>query len=434
MKSQLDLLRSPWQYCNANGWQCVQLKRKFSIMLGKMLQTSTLSVEDIEVPYLKAQHVQWRSVTVTDLPTMWASPKEIKDLVVNKNDLLVCEGGEVGRSSIVSEQPPLNTIIQNALHLVRQQAEGSVKFLYYILRHAATQEWFDVLCNKSTIAHFTVEKFGEMWIYLPDIKTQHRIADYLDRETARIDALVAAKQRALNLLAEKRKAVIAEAVTRGLDQSVPLRESGVAWLGKIPAHWEIPPIYARFEVQLGKMLDEKKISHKFLFPYLRNIDVQWESINTTDLPEMDFNDEDRMHYGLKPNDILVCEGGEIGRCAVWIERKAECSYQKALHRLRTIKGLDNPHFFVLAMRTVVESGLFKLQATSATIQHLPAEKLRVIRYPAPPLAEQHAIVEHITRETAKLDLLVAATERSIVLLNERRAALISAAVTGQIAV
>jgi type I restriction enzyme S subunit len=108
-----------------------------------------------------------------------------------------------------------------------------------------------------------LELVGDIPCPKPDFKTQHRIADYLDRETTRIDALVAAKQRALNLLAEKRKAVIAEAVTRGLDQSVPLRESGVAWLGKIPAHWEIPPIYARFEVQLGKMLDEKKISHKY---------------------------------------------------------------------------------------------------------------------------------------------------------------------------
>jgi type I restriction enzyme, S subunit len=200
--------RAPWQPCDGQGWCLQQLKRPFLIRLGKMLQNSLSSSEDIEVPYLKAQHVQWNGVRLSDLPTMWASPTDVESLAVKNGDLLVCEGGEVGRAAHLSEEPPPQTIIQNALHLVRNRVGGEPRFLAYVLRHAATQEWFDVLCNRSTISHFTVEKFGEMWTWLPDAPKQRTIADYLDRETAQLDALVAAKERVLVLLAEKRRALI----------------------------------------------------------------------------------------------------------------------------------------------------------------------------------------------------------------------------------
>lgn len=267
---------------------------------------------------------------------------------------------------------------------------------------------------------------------VPPADLQRAIADYLDREAARIDALIAAKERLLGLLAEKRQALITRAVTRGLDPNAPLRDSGIPWLGPIPAHWKTPPVYARFEVQLGKMLDEKKIKRVHLAQYLRNVDVQWDLINTDELPQMDFDNDDRSKYALQVGDILVCEGGEIGRSAVWGGGIDECYYQKALHRLRPLNGDDDPSFFVLAMRVMVAVGVFLARAEASTINHLPAEKLRALRYPAPPLAEQQAIVTWIQNETAKLDKISVATERTIALLKERRSALIAAAVTGQI--
>ncbi len=269
-------------------------------------------------------------------------------------------------------------------------------------------------------------------IDLPPLHQQHAITDFLDQETAQIDALIVAKERVLDLLNEKRRAIITRAVTRGLNPNVTLRDSGIQWLGKIPAHWETPPVYARFEVQLGKMLDEKRIKGTHLAPYLRNVDVQWGKINTSDLPEMDFNEEDRRRYSLKVGDILICEGGEIGRCAIWKDEHFECYYQKALHRLRPIGDKDLPEFFVHVMRAIVEGGIFSSQSISATIQHLPAEKLRIVRYPAPSIKEQHDIVEYISNETAKLDSIRNANEKTIYLLKERRSALIAAAVSGQI--
>ena len=280
-------LRTPWQPCSAAGWTRRQLKHCFSTHLGKMLQNKTGSVTDLNVPYLKAQHVQWEGIRLSDLPRMWAAPDEIESLEVARGDLLVCEGGEVGRAAIVSEKPPSQTIIQNALHLVRGRDGSEPRFLAYLLRHAATQQWFDVLCNKSTIRHFTVDKFREMRAWLPGSSIQRAIADYLDRETARLDALVAVKERVLGLLAEKRRALITRAVTRGLDPNIPLRDSGIPWLGKIPAHWKVVQLKlatpARF--QTGHLqfavLHSERIGPLGDYPMAQPSAFSWTSIRPT---------------------------------------------------------------------------------------------------------------------------------------------------------
>ena len=204
--------------------------------------------------------------------------------------------------------------------------------------------------------------------------------------------------------------------------------SSITSYGNTPLGWENPPVYARYSVQLGKMLNEKRITGAHLSPYLRNVDVQWNRINTLDLPEMDFSEEDREHYALRIGDLLVCEGGEVGRTAVWNGELLECFFQKAIHRLRPITQKDEPRFFRYFMRMAVDRGDFTANAAS-TIQHLTAEKLRVVRYPAPPRETQGAIAAYLDRETARLDALVAAKERVLGLLAEKRRALVTRAVT-----
>ncbi|MBU0944010.1 MAG: restriction endonuclease subunit S [Proteobacteria bacterium] len=185
----------------------------FDISLGKMLQPTSNNPDDVETPYIKAVNVQWDDLNIEDLPTMWASQGEIKALNLRVGDLLVCEGGEVGRASILKNEPPENCIYQNALHRVRS-LNNDVRYLKYCLKQASEAGWFDVLCNRATIAHFTVEKFRELRIHIPSPETQRLIADYLDMETARIDALVAEKEKMLALLDEKRAALISRAAIR----------------------------------------------------------------------------------------------------------------------------------------------------------------------------------------------------------------------------
>jgi type I restriction enzyme S subunit len=149
------------------GWDARPVKAYYNVQLGKMLQNDSQTPADKQVPYLKALHVNWDDVQRDDLPTMWASPNDIFQYGVAGGDLLVCEGGEAGRSGIV-QNPPKDCVIQNALHRVRVKNDSHIGYLLYVLYAVAGADWFSILCNKATIAHFTREKFVDLRIPIPN--------------------------------------------------------------------------------------------------------------------------------------------------------------------------------------------------------------------------------------------------------------------------
>jgi type I restriction enzyme S subunit len=271
-------------------------------------------------------------------------------------------------------------------------------------------------------------------VLLPPIAEQAAIAAFLDRETAKIDSLVDEQRRLIELLKEKRQAVISRAVTKGLDPLVPTKISGVEWLGEVPEHWTVAPVSYRYEIQLGQMLNEERARGEYLKPYLRVIDVQWHAINTDDLPLMNFPPEAQRRYRLEPGDLLVNEGGTyVGRSAIWIGGIDECYYQRALHRLRPRdRKADTAEFFLYVMEMATQRGVFVAQANQTTIDHLTAEQFRATRFAFPPLEEQAKIATHLRSETTKFAQMIGIAQQAMELLQERRAALISAAVTGKI--
>ncbi len=267
---------------------------------------------------------------------------------------------------------------------------------------------------------------------IPVASAQRAIADYLEAETARIDALVETRRRSASLARERFESRVWTVVTKGL-VSTSSRPSGVAWLGDIPAHWDTPAISHVFEVQLGKMLNPEASSSGEMFPYLRNENVQWDRIDLGDLNQMHFDATDRSRYRLEPGDLLVCEGGEVGRAATWRGELSPCYYQKALHRVRARKGA-NPRFLMYVLRAAAGRGVFANEGNSSTFVHLTAEKLRAHRFPYPPVDEQNRIVEELNRDATKLSAVESALSRQIALLLERRQAIITTAVTGTLQV
>ena len=240
------------------------------------------------------------------------------------------------------------------------------------------------------------------------------------------------QRRLIELLKQKRQAVISHAVTRGLNPHVSLRPSGIEWLGDIPEHWATPPLFLRYHAVLGKMVDEKRNTGEHPVSYLRNADVNWDQIKVTDLPILDVTKEEEDRCLLRAGDLLICEGGAgVGQTAIWKGELERCAFQKALHRLRPWTGDEIPRFLYYCMRYSVESGIV-LAGGTATIPHLTGEQLRRYRFPRPPVDEQSNIVTFLDAETAQLDTLTAEAERAIDLLQERRSALISATVTGKI--
>lgn len=277
----------------------------------------------------------------------------------------------------------------------------------------------------------SVEVIGRLKIPFPSSEEQRKIADFLDWKTGQIDGLIAKKKQLIEKLKEKRIALITQAVTKGLNPDAPMRDSGIAWLGEMPEHSEIPALKMRYKVELGKMLDDKRITGADLVEYLRNVDVQWDDINFDDLPMMDISLAEYPRYTVKENDVLVCEGGEVGRAAIVKRLPGTIGFQKALHRLRAETPSESPRFIFYTLVWATHTGVFSGEGSS-TIAHLTAEQLRRYRFPQPPIDEQTEIASSLDSSICELQRMVKKVSTAIDYLSEYRTALITAATTGKI--
>ena len=189
----------------------------------------------------------------------------------------------------------------------------------------------------------------------------------------------------------------------------------------LPEGWVEVRLADVAETQLGRMLSRARETGTHARPYLRNRDVRWGRINTTDLPTMDFSAKDAARYSLRPGDVLVCEGGEVGRAAVWAGAVEDCFYQKALHRVRASEALD-PRFFRYLLEHYAQTEAFARFTSGSTIAHLPQEDLRNLPVPLPPRAEQHRVVAAIEEQFSRLDAGVASLTVARAKLERLRAA------------
>jgi type I restriction enzyme, S subunit len=163
-------------------------------------------------------------------------------------------------------------------------------------------------------------------------------------------------------------------------------------IGLLPEAWLVQRLGDVFETQLGKMLSQKAHGGVAPKPYLRNKNVQWGSIDTSDMLEMDFSEREKAKFQLHPGDLLVCEGGVPGRAAIWNGSIEECYYQKALHRLRPRNGSMVNQFMLHWLRFAFDlQNLYGVSGASSTIAHLPEAQLKALPIPVPPFAEQEKI-------------------------------------------
>ncbi len=200
----------------------------------------------------------------------------------------------------------------------------------------------------------------------------------------------------------------------------------------MPEHWEVAALRHTYSQCLGKMLDSKRITGSHLLPYLRNTDVQWDQINIEGLPTMDIPPAEYGRYTVQQGDLLVCEGGEVGRCALWSRELTVCGFQKALHRLRPRNaGQDVPRFMYYALRAAAKGNAFN-DGHLSTIAHLTGDKLRAHRFPFPSKAEQGSLVDFLDAALKQVDRAIFTAFSEITLLHEYRTRLIADVVTGKL--
>jgi type I restriction enzyme S subunit len=355
---------------------------------------------------------------------------------LKKGDLLVCEGGDVGRAAIW-DAPFDECYYQKALHRIRpaDPNRDSPRFLCSIFRAANSLGVFSNSGGKSTIAHLTAEDLRRYRLPFPPTSEQTRIAEFLDRGTGKIDGLVAEQQRLMELLKEKRQAVISHAVTKGLNPSAPMKPSGIEWLGDIPAHWVVTRIKKLASI-ISKGTTPTTVGAEFTDDGVRFLKAE----NVTEMgvsaePEFFVSQESHnllSRSSLDHGDVLVViAGATTGKSAVLGAALLPANTNQAVSFIRP-KDLRLSEYINLWLGTTMMRKLITLNSVQSAQPNLSMEDLGNLPLPLPPLEELEAIRSYLTKETSKLDALAAEAQKAIDLLQERRTALISAAVTGQI--
>ncbi|MGB9497352.1 MAG: restriction endonuclease subunit S [Dissulfuribacterales bacterium] len=350
---------------------------------------------------------------------------------LKENDLLITKDGSIGKVAIVQSlegQATLNSGIFVTRPLKNQYLTA---YLYWVLNSSVFVNFIDYNKTGSTVLHLYQDTFENFSFPLPLIQEQKAICYYLDRKTAQIDNLISTKQKLIELLKEERAAIINQAVTKGLNPDAPMKDSGIEWLGEIPAHWEVKRMKYVARITLGKMLTNVDKGGYHYRPYLRAQNINWEKVNVEDVKKMWFSKDELRQYRLNKNDLLVSEGGEVGRTSIWNEEIEECYIQNSVHKV-TMEPTNDPFFFLYTFCLYGEKGVFESVVSRISIAHLTKEKLKEIPFPMPPTDEQRRISKFIRSETTKIDQTISNIAKQIDLLQEFRTALISEVVTGKI--
>ena len=372
------------------------------------------------------EHIGWQGEWLLDNPRYISRDlfDSMSSGVIRPNDiLLVKDGATIGKVAIADTMPYCEAAVNEHVFLIRVSQENFARYYFYAIQSPAiqTQIWLNV--RGSAQPGLTSEFLNNVVVPRPSKSRQKAIAYYLDHEMERLDALVAAKERVLNLLAEKRRAIVTHAVTHGIDPDSPHRDSGVTWLGDIPEHWEVERARWLF-VERDERTDTGD-EDLLTVSHLTGV---------TSRSEKDVN----MFEAATTTGYKLCVAGDLVVNTLW-------AWMGAMG-VSPVDGIVSPAYNVYVPGRRLDPGYVDI------LVRLPVFAQEVTRYskgvwssrlrlypeglfkaslPVPPLREQEAIVAQIASETSQIDDLWNTTERSITLLKERRSALIASAVMGQ---
>ena len=346
--------------------------------------------------------------------------------LVPENSLVLTTRAPVGNVAISNEVFTTN----QGCRALTPTSQCKAEFLYYYFLTQSNS--LNVFGNGTTFVELTKDNLGMFPVPLPPISEQDQIVKYLDEKTTKVDSLINRLKKKIDLLKEYRMTLVGQCVTKGLNPAVEMKDSGIEWIGAIPVHWGVLKLKHRYQVTLGKMLTSRDRGGMVQGPYLRSQNVQDGFFDLSDVNLMWFNSTELKRLRLKPGDLLINEGGQVGRCAIWNGDIDPCFFQNSLNRVRAEIGCINFVFYLFQL--YFHTGYFESIVDRVSIPHLTREKLIEVKLPNPPLSEQLKITKYLDNNISNFDALVDKIERKIELLREYRQTLISNVVTGKIRV
>lgn len=341
-------------------------------------------------PLLRATNVQDGHLLLED--HLYFIPETLvrEDQWLRPGDIVLASSS--GSSSVVGKSAamlrPWRGTFGAFCTVLRPSKHVDPLFLAHFVASPSVRSRWSALAAGTNINNLKAAHIGGTEIPLPPLSEQRRIVAAIEEQFSRLDAARVSLQRVELRSAALRRSILHTALA-------PLDR--IRRLGDVA------------ETQLGKMLSAKARTGVGARPYLRNKNVQWGRIDLGDVLEMDFSERDAQKFSLQLGDVLVCEGGEVGRSAIWRGGIEGCCYQKALHRVRVGDDLLS-EYLVHVMRWIADREAFDPYVTGSTIKHLPQEDLRLIPIPAPTIAEQQRIVATVEEQLSLVDATLAAVE------------------------
>lgn len=405
------------------GWSVVPIKSTFRVVGGSTPRSDQESFWDGEIVW----------VTPADLGKLQSLYVADSQRKITQEGLASCGSCLVPTNSIIlSTRAPIGSLAISSVELCTNQGCKSLvplgadaKFYAYLLGVCSTE--LNIRGKGTTFLELSSDGLGAFKVPAPPFPEQHAIASFLDRETAKIDALIAEQQRLITLLAEKRQAVISHAVTKGLNQAMPMKDSEVEWLGEVPAHWQVTRL-ANLFYECGEEGDEE-------LPILQVSIHSGVSDRELDESEMDrkvARSEDRSKYKrVAPGDLVynMMRAWQGGFGAVTVEGQVSPAYVVARPRTRISTAFVE---FLLRTPHAIEQMRRHSKGVTDFRLRLYWDEFKNIEIALPPVDEAEEICSHVYRQIDDFSDLVNTSQQTIGLLQERRAALISAAVTGKI--
>ncbi len=407
-------------------WTVKRLKFLAPTRVGK------LDTKPDDAIYVGLEHVEsW-----TGRLLLQPQPEDVESVVSSfaAGDVLL---GKLRPYLAKAARPDFDGVCSSEILTLRPGPGCSPSYLTYCLLNAPYVRWLDSLTYGAKMPRVNAEQVGSSCLPLPSESEQRDIADFLDRETAKIDALVAKKERLIELLQEKRTALITRAVTRGLDPNVPMKDSGVEWLGKIPAHWELNRLGSTVTgCQNGIWGEEPDGLHDTICIRVADFDRAGFRVRL-DTPTLRSIDPELLKSRRLAQDDLLLEksgGGDkqpVGAVVTFEhDRPAVCSNFVA--KLPIADG-HHPRYLTYLHAALYAARINTRSIKQSTgIQNLDSASYLNEAVALPRLGEQRTIAKFLDRETSEVDALIAKVSKAIGHLHEYRTALISAAVTGKI--
>ncbi|MCX6973278.1 MAG: restriction endonuclease subunit S [Verrucomicrobia bacterium] len=394
-------LRFP-EFRGAKGWDAAILGDLSEVVRGGSPRPidgfMTTSADGLN--WLKIGDVDKEAKFVTQTAEKVRQEALSKTRVVNPGDLILSNSMSFGRPYILQ----ITTCIHDGwIAITKISKKTDRDFLYYLISAPGSQSYFLDNAAGSGVLNLNADIIKALRVCFPSPSEQQKIAECLSS----VDELMAAQARKVDALKTHKKGLMRQLFPREGETQPRLRFPEF----QNAEEWEEVALGDIAEIKLGKMLDKQKHTTGRLLPYLNNVSVRWNEVNTSNLPQMFFNDSELDRFGLRAGDVVVCEGGEPGRAAVWDGRLPDLKFQKAIHRVRFNVPFE-PRLLVLHLENLAGTTQFEMLFTGGGIKHFTRETFAQLKIPLIPHAEQQRIATClssldalITAETRKLEAL-----------------------------